>query len=326
MKAMQCRAYGDPPDLWIGEIDDPVPGAGEVLIEVEAVGLGYFDAVLLGGKYQEKPALPFVPGREHAGRVVALGAGVDPSLLGARVAAISFQGALAEKSVAHAAHCMVLPQDMEPATAGSLLSAYATSLYALETCGAMQAGETVLVLGAAGSVGSAAIDMAKALGGRVVAAASSPEKLEHCRRRGADFVIDYTLPTWRAALKEQLAGSGVDLIVDTVGGPASEPAFRSINPHGRHLVVGFASGEIARMPLNLPLLKRASIVGVDWGGFMQKDHDGNRALLARLGDLLREGRLAPEPTSVHPLGEVGLVLRTLLERRSIGKPVVDMRR
>ncbi|HYG84997.1 MAG TPA: NADPH:quinone oxidoreductase family protein [Azospirillum sp.] len=323
MKAMQCMAYGDRPELWIGEIEDPVPGPGEVLIEVETVGLGYFDAVLLAGKYQERPALPFVPGREHAGRVMALGEGADPSLLGKRVAAIAFGGALAEKALAHAAHCMIVPPNMSAAAAGSLLSAYATSLYALETCGAMRAGETVLVLGGAGAVGTATIDVAKALGGRVMAAASSAEKLEHCRRRGADVIIDYTRPEWRATLKERLGG--VDLIVDTVGGPASEPAFRSINPGGRHLVVGFASGEIARLPLNLPLLKRASIVGVDWGGFMQKDHVGNQALLTRLRDLLREERLHPEPASVHPLDEVGLVLRTFVERRSIGKPVIDMR-
>lgn len=324
MKAMQCVAYGDPPELRIGEVDDPLPGPGEVLIEVEAVGLGYFDAVLLAGKYQERPALPFIPGREHAGRVVGLGAGADPALLGARVAAIAFGGAMAGKAVAHAAHCMVVPPDMSPAVAGSLLSAYATSLYALETCGAIRRGETVLVLGAAGAVGAAAIDVAKALGGRVVAAASSPEKLDYCRRRGADIVIDYTRPDWRKALKEELGG-GVDLIVDTVGGPASEPAFRSINPGGRHLVVGFASGEIARLPLNLPLLKRASVVGVDWGGFMQTDHAGNRALLDRLGGLLRDGRLCPEVTSVHRLDEVGAVLRALVERRSIGKPVIDLR-
>ncbi|WP_431858262.1 NADPH:quinone oxidoreductase family protein [Azospirillum sp.] len=323
MKAMQCTAYGDPPELRVGEIGDPVPGPGEVLIAVEAVGLGYFDAVLVSGKYQEKPPLPFVPGREHAGRVVGLGDGVDPALLGARVAAIAFQGALAERSVAHAAHCLILPPGMDAVTAGSLLSAYATSLYALETCGALRAGETVLVLGGAGTVGAAAIDVAKALGGRVVAAASSDEKRAYCRRRGADMVIDYTQPAWRDALRELVGG--VDVIVDTVGGPVSEPAFRSINPGGRHLVVGFASGEIPRMPLNLALLKRGSIVGVDWGGFMQKDHAGNRALMGRLRDLLCAARLHPEPTSVHQLDEVGLVLRSLVERRSIGKPVIDMR-
>ena len=326
MKAMQCRAYGDPPELWTGEVEDPAPGPGEVLIDVEAVGLGYFDAVLLGGKYQEKPALPFVPGREHAGRVIALGDGADPSLLGARVAAISFRGALAEKSVALAAHCMAVPQGMDAAAAGSFLSAYATSLYALETRGAMREGETVLVLGAAGTVGSAAIDVAKALGGRVVAAASSPAKRDFCLERGADVVIDYTQPSWRASLKEHLGGGGPDLIVDTVGGPASEPAFRSIAPGGRHLVVGFAAGEIARLPLNLPLLKSASVVGVDWGGFMQRDPSGNRILLERLGTLLETGRLRPEASTVHELDEVASVLRALLDRRSIGKPVILMRR
>lgn len=321
MKALLCRGFGDPPDLSVGEVADPAPGPGEVLVAVEAVGLGYFDALLLAGLYQERPPLPFVPGREHAGRVVAVGEGTDPALLGVRVAALAFGGALAERAVAKADHCLVVPPAMEPATAGGLLSAYATSLYALAVRGDLRAGETVLVLGGGGAVGAAAIDVAKALGARVAAAASTPEKRDRCRRCGADVVVDYTAPDWRAALRGTLGG-GLDLVLDTVGGAASEPAFRSLNPGARHLVVGFASGEIPRLPLNLPLLKRASVVGVDWGGFLLNDPAGNRALLDRLGELLDGGRLRPEAPSVHGMAAVGGVLRGFLDRRSVGKPVI----
>lgn len=321
MKALLCRAFGDPPDLAVAEVPDPAPGPGEVLIRVEAVGLGFFDALLLAGRYQEKPPLPFIPGREHEGRVLAVGQGVDPALQGARVAALAFGGALAERAVAKADHCLVVPPGMDAATAGGLLSAYATSLYALEVQGRLQAGETVLVLGGAGAVGSAAIDVAKALGARVAAAASTPEKRERCRRRGADVVVDYTAPDWRAALRGALGG-GIDVVMDMVGGAVSEPAFRSLKPGGRHLVVGFASGAIPRLPLNLPLLKRASVVGVDWGGFLLNDPAGNRALLDRLGAMLADGRLSPAAPSVHGLAEVAPLLRRFLDRGGVGKPVV----
>lgn len=321
MKALLCHAFGDPPELSPGEVADPTPGPGEALIQVEAVGLGFFDALLLAGRYQERPPLPFIPGRELAGRVVAVGEGGDPALIGVRVAALAFGGALAECAVAKADHCLILPPAMDPATAGGLLSAYATSLYALEVQGRLRAGETVLVLGGAGAVGAAAIDVAKALGARVAAAASTPEKRERCRRRGADVVIDYTAPDWRAALRGALGG-GIDVVVDMVGGAASEPAFRSLNPGGRHLVVGFASGEIPRLPLNLPLLKRASVVGVEWGGFQLGDPAGNRALLDRLGAMLADGRLRPDPPSTHGTGEVAALLRGFLDRSILGKPVV----
>lgn len=321
MKALHCLSYGEPPDLRIAEVAEPVPGPGEALVAVEAVGLGGFDAVLLGGRYQERPEPPFVPGRELAGRVLTVGEGVDPALIGARVAAIAFGGALAERAVARLAHCMAVPPDMDAATAASVLSAYATGLYALESCGRMAAGETVLVLGGAGTVGMAAIDIAKGLGGRVVAAASSAEKLDACRARGADLVVDYGDAEWRRTLARLLDG-GVDLVLDPVGGALSEPAFRSLAPGGRHLVVGFASGAIPRLPLNLPLLKRASVVGVDWGGFMQAEPEANRALLARLRALFDAGALRPERPAVHPLSALVPLLDDFRMRRSVGKPVI----
>ncbi|MBF5096105.1 NADPH:quinone oxidoreductase family protein [Azospirillum sp. INR13] len=322
MKALHCLSYGEPPELRIVETVEPAPGPGEALIAVEAVGIGGFDAVLLGGRYQERPEPPFVPGRELAGRVLAVGEGGDPALIGMRVAAISFKGALAERAVARCDHCLATPPDMDPATAASILSAYATSLYALETCGRMTAGETVLVLGGAGTVGAAAIDIARGLGGRVVAAASTTEKLEFCRSRGAELAVDYGDPHWRRAMTERLGG-GIDLVVDPVGGTLSEPAFRSLAPGGRHLVVGFAAGEIPRIPLNLPLLKRASIVGVDWGGFMQTEPAANRALLDRLRDLFDSGTLRPVQPTVHPLSALIPLLDGFRNRRIVGKPVIQ---
>ncbi|WP_052710122.1 NADPH:quinone oxidoreductase family protein [Azospirillum thiophilum] len=321
MKALHCLSYGEPPELRIADVAEPEPGPGEALIAVEAVGIGGFDAVLLGGRYQERPEPPFIPGRELAGRVLAVGEGGDPALVAVRVAAIAFGGALAERAVARCDHCMATPPGMDAATAASILSAYATSLYALESCGRMRAGETVLVLGGAGTVGAAAIDIARGLGGRVVAAASSPEKLEFCRARGAELAVDYGDPDWRRAMTERLGG-GVDLVLDPVGGTLSEPAFRSLAPGGRHLVVGFAAGEIPRIPLNLPLLKRASIVGVDWGGFMRTEPAANRTLLARLRALFDSGALRPERPAIHPLSALVPLLDDFRNRRSVGKPVI----
>jgi len=321
MKAMQCLAYGEPAQLAIATLPDPVPGAGEVLVAVDSVGIGYFDAVLVGGKYQEKPALPFIPGREFSGRIVGVGEGVSADRVGKRISAISFTGSMAQLAIAKADDCLYLPDNFPEETDGAFISAYATALYALETCGQIKPGEKALVLGAAGTVGVAAIDIAKALGGVVIAAASSEEKRAYCKARGADYTIDYTNPDWRKVMAAEVPG-GIDIVVDSVGGALSETAFRCLNPGGRLLVVGFASGEIGRLPLNLPLLKRASVVGVDWGGFMQKERPRSRALLDRLADLLREGRLDPEATTSHPVADVAKILEDMLARRNIGKPVI----
>jgi len=322
MKAMHCLAYGDPPELAIAAVDDPQPGPGEVLAEVESVGIGYFDAVLLGGRYQEKPALPFIPGREFAGRIIDVGADVDRNLIGRRIAGLTFKGSLAERAVAKAHDCMVMPPNLPDDMDGAFLSAYATSLYALESCGHMRPGERVLILGAAGTVGTAAIEIAKSFDGFVIAAASSPEKRAFCLQQGADLAIDYTAENWRRTMSDALGTGGVDLVVDSVGGALSETAFRCLNPGGRHLVVGFSSGEIGRLPLNLPLLKRANVVGVDWGGFMQKEPEPSRKLLERLSQLLAEGRIRPEPARILPVDALPALLKDLLARRNIGKPVI----
>jgi NADPH2:quinone reductase len=322
MKGVLCHAYGPPGQLAVEELPEPVPAEGEVLIAVEAAGLGYVDGLLVQGKYQLKTPLPFVPGSEIAGRVVAGGPGVGEEWIGRRVMALSTRGALAERIALPAALTFPIPEGMSAEAAAGFLVSYLTGLYGLEDCGHVAPGETVLVLGAAGGVGSAAIDVAKGLGARVVAAASSPEKLEACRARGADLTVDYAQPEWRKALEKLLGGRGLDVVYDPVGGAFSETAFRCLAPGGRHLVVGFAAGEIPRIPLNLPLLKRASIVGVDWGGEMRADRGVNARLLARLAELFAAGRIHPESPAVFPLAEAGAVLERLLARESIGKPVV----
>jgi len=326
VRAIQCVAYGDPEALVPSDIEEPVAGVADVVVAVEAVGLGYVDALYVRGAYQVKRPLPFVPGSEVAGRVVALGGDADPSLLGRRVMALSPNGALVERIALPARSCTPLPEAVDPAVAAGMLVNYSTALYGLDMCGALRAGETILVLGAAGAVGDAALDVARAMGARTIAAASSPEKLAACRARGADLAIDYSKPDWRKALEVANAGHRIDMIYDPVGGTYSETAFRCLSPGGRHLVVGFATGEIPRLPLNLPLLKRSSIVGVDWGGYVRADPagDANAPILARLLTWLADGRIDPRPQVTMHLDQAPAILRRLLDRQSIGKPVVRL--
>ena len=322
MRAILCYAYGLPDQLKIEDIPDPVPGKGQVLIAVEACGLGFVDGLLVQGKYQVKDPLPFVPGGEMAGRVLAVGEGVSPDLVGKRVAGLG-KGGLAEKAVLPAAACAVLPDVFDSAAAASALINYCTAVYGFEDCGKVRPGETVLVLGASGGVGMAAIDVARGFGATVIAAASTEDKRAACLARGAAHTVDYTKPDWRKTLEGLVGGKGVDLVYDPVSGPWSETAFRCLAPGGRHLVIGFASGEIARLPLNLALLKRASLVGVDWGGHVRAHVDEGRRLTARLIELVEQGRISPRPDSLHPLADAPGVLGDLLNRRAVGKPVIQ---
>ncbi|HQP66981.1 MAG TPA: NADPH:quinone oxidoreductase family protein [Quisquiliibacterium sp.] len=321
MRAVLCEHYCDPKDLVIRDIPAPAPGEGQVAIDVEAAGLGYADALNVRGGYQLKRPLPFVPGSEVAGRVAAVGAGVDAALVGRRVMALS-NGALAERVVASALQTVVLPDNVPSESAAGCLVTYCTALYGLETCGQLRAGETMLVLGAAGGVGLAAIDVARALGVRVIAAASSAEKIALAVKHGAEFGVDYSQAEWRKALTARNEGHTIDAVYDPVGGPYAETALRCLAPGGRFLVIGFATGEIPRIPLNLTLLKRCSIVGVDWGGHMRAAPGNNRPILERLVSLLASGRLTPTATSVHALDEAPEMLQRLMDRRSLGKPVV----
>ena len=322
MRAIRCVNYGEPSTLAIEELPDPVPGPGEVLVAVEAAGLGYVDALFVRGTYQVKLPLPFVPGSEFAGTIEAVGEGLPGELIGNRVMALSSRGALTEKLVLPALLCSTIPDEMSAEAAAGFLVSYCTALYGFESCGKLQPGETVLVLGAAGGVGMAAIDVAKAMGAKVIAAASSPEKRAAAKAHGADEVLDYSDPEWRKALDALTEKRGVNVIYDPVGGAYSETAFRCLAPGGRHLVVGFANGEIPKLPLNLALLKRASLVGVDWGGEIRANPKANIPLMKKLTEWVVEGKIHPEPTATFPLEKAGEVLQGLLERKSIGKPVI----
>ncbi|MEX0839873.1 MAG: NADPH:quinone oxidoreductase family protein [Parvibaculum sp.] len=322
MRAIRCVTYGAPSNLALEEMDEPAPGDGEVVIETEAAGLGYVDALFVAGTYQVKLPLPFIPGSEIAGKVVALGAGAPDALMGRRVMALTPRGALAEKIALPAASCIPVPANMSVEAAAGFIVSYCTALYGFETCGALRAGETVLVLGAAGGVGMAAIDVAKAMGATVVAAASTAEKRAAAIARGADFAIDYTDPNWRKELEPLTGRRDVDMVYDPVGGDFSEMALRSLAPGGRHLVVGFAAGTIPKIPLNLALLKRCAIVGVDWGGYIRANPADNMPLLKTLTKWVVDGRINPEPMASFPLADAPAVLQNLLDRKSVGKPVI----
>ncbi|MCL4182797.1 MAG: NADPH:quinone oxidoreductase family protein, partial [Burkholderiaceae bacterium] len=265
MKAVLCKAWGPPESLVIEDVPSPVPGAGEVLIDVHAAGVNYPDALIIQKKYQLQPALPFSPGAEVAGVVAAVGEGAGPWKPGDRVIANTPFGGYAEQLVAPAARVVPIPDGMDFPAASAYVLAYGTGLYALKDRAKLAAGETLLVLGAAGGVGIAAVQIGRALGAHVIAAASSQDKLALCREHGADATIDYAAEDLRERIKALTGGRGPDVIYDPVGGPYTEQAFRSIAWEGRHLVIGFAAGEIPKLPLNLPLLKTASLVGAFWG-------------------------------------------------------------
>jgi len=324
MRAVHCTAYGEPRGLEILDLPDPVPGQGEVLVAVEAAGLGYADALNVKGAYQVKRPLPFIPGGELAGRVVAVGPGVGVSWIGNPILGMSPKGSLAERVAMPAAACVLRPEILSAEAGAGMIVNYGTALNGLEYRGQLKAGEMVLILGAAGGVGLSGIDMAKALGATVIAAASSAEKLAVCKAHGADYTIDYSKPDWRKELESVLAGRPLNVVYDPVGGPYSEIAFRCLAPGGRHLVVGFAAGEIPRIPLNLPLLKRASIVGVAWGEHHRANPGEQPGELRRLVDLVVAGKLHPEATAVYPLERAGEVLQSLLDRTSVGKAVIQV--
>src|SRR5688572_23463573 len=292
MKALLCRSLTGIDDLRVEEVEAPKPGAGEVLIDVAAAGVNFPDVLLTQGKYQFKAPLPFPPGFELAGTVREMGEGVKDFNKGDRV------------------------------LAAATMFTYATSWHALKDRAALKAGETLLVLGAAGGTGLAAVELGKILGARVIAAASSPEKLAVCREHGADEAIDYSKEDLREGVKRLTGASAVDVVYDPVGGAISEPAFRSLAWRGRHLVIGFTAGDIPKIPSNLPLLKGASLVGVFLGGFMEKEPDAARADMRELVEMLAAGRIRPHISNRYPLERGVEALREVAERRVRGKALI----
>jgi NADPH2:quinone reductase len=322
MKAVVCKAWGPPDSLVVEDVADLVPAAGQVVVDVKAAGVNFPDVLTVQGKYQVKPELPFTPGNEFAGIVRSVGEGVTAYKTGDRVIGFTRTGAFAEQALAPADMLMPMPAGMDFDVAAAITLTYGTSHHAIVDRGALQPGETMLVLGAAGGVGLAAIEIGKALGACVIAAASSAEKLAVCKAHGADALIDYTREDLREALKAATGGRGPDVVYDPVGGVYSEPALRSIAWRGRHLVVGFANGEIPKLPWNLMLLKGASVVGVFWGDFVRREPQANLAAMRQMLGWMAEGKLRPLVSRRYPLADTAQALNDMAERKVTGKVVI----
>ena len=304
------------------ELPTPTPKAGEVLIEIQAASLNFPDLLIVQNKYQMKPELPFVPGSEYAGVIQAVGEGVTHLKVGQSVACLSGTGGFGTHTLAPAKLCMPLPEGFPAVDAAAFIMIYATSHHALIDRAQLKAGETVLVLGAAGGVGTSAIQIAKAAGARVIAAASTDEKCALCTSIGADATINYSRENLRDAIKALTEGKGPDVIYDPVGGDFAEPAFRSIAWRGRYLVVGFASGPIPALPFNLALLKGASIVGVFWGDFSRREPQANAAMMAELAQWYAQGKIKPVIDSTMPMKDLKAAYAHMGSRNVKGKLVM----
>ena len=324
MKAVLAKAFGPLEQLVLEEVPPRKPGPGEVAITVRACGVNFFDALIVQGKYQTRPPVPFSPGGEVAGVICAVGPGVTGLTDGTRVLTFTGHGGYAEEVIADAASVVALPEQMDFVTAAAFPITYATSYHALKDRGQLRTAETLLVLGAAGGVGLAAVEIGKILGARVIACASSDEKLALAREHGADSLINYAAADLRERIREVTAGKGVDVVYDPVGGGYAEPALRSLAFGGRYLFIGFASGEIPKIALNLLLLKVVSMVGVFWGAFAKAEPQRNAANLAELLGWCTQGRLRPHVSATFSLERYREALDAVVGRKVLGKVVLVM--
>ncbi len=322
MKALLCREYGPIDRLMVEEVTSPWPGPDQVVVEVKASSLNFPDALLVQGLYQVKPPLPFSPGMELAGVVKEVGSGVAGLGRGDRVLAFPGRGGFAQECLVSSAGVSPLPSQMDFETGSAFIITYCTSLHALRDRGHLQPGETLVVLGAAGGVGTSAIEVGKAMGAKVIAAASSEEKLAFCRTLGADEAINYDEPNLRQRILDLTGGRGADVVYDPVGGPYTEAALRATAWGGRLLVIGFASGAIPQVKLNLALLKERSVIGVYWGEWVQQDPDGQRRNVEQLGAWFAQGKIKPVVSERVSLAEVPAAMMRLLQRKVKGKIVV----
>ncbi|NLU13536.1 MAG: NADPH:quinone oxidoreductase family protein [Gammaproteobacteria bacterium] len=325
MKAVLCKAFGPADTLVVEDVSSPEIKKNEVLLDVHAAGINFPDTLIIEGKYQFKPPFPFSPGGEAAGVISAVGENVSHLNLGDRVMALTGWGSCAEQIAVPAYNILPMPDAMDFTTAAAFSMTYGTAMHALKQRGALQAGETLLVLGASGGVGLAAIEIGKAMGARVIAAASSAEKLEVARQAGADELINYQDEDVRERLKTLTKGQGVDVIIDPVGGDLFETVFRSIAWNGRMLVIGFASGTIPSLPVNLPLLKGAAVIGVFWGSFAQRQPQDNVANFQQLFAWFAEGKLKPLVSQTFALEDTAQAINTLAARKAVGKLVIKVR-
>lgn len=324
MKALLCKQFGPPESLVLEEVPSPKPGPGEVVISIKAASVNFPDVLIIQNKYQFKPPLPFSPGSELAGVVKEVGADVKSVKPGDRVIAFTAYGAFAEEVKTEAGRLLPMPEGMGFEAAASFILTYGTTDHALRDRGQMKPGESLLVLGAAGGVGVAALEIGKAMGARVIACASSDDKLAVCREHGADETINYATEDLRERIKALCGSKGVDVIYDAVGGPYTEPAFRSIAWRGRHLVIGFAAGDIPKLPLNLPLLKGASVVGVFWGDFTRREPQAFAESARQLARWYLEGKLKPHVSATFPLEKAADAMNLLVSRKAKGKVVVKI--
>ncbi|MGB4345478.1 MAG: NADPH:quinone oxidoreductase family protein [Burkholderiaceae bacterium] len=322
MKAVVCKTWGLPETLVIENQTDLVAAVGEVVIDVMAAGVNFPDVLIIQNKYQFKPQLPFTPGNELAGIVRSVGQGVSQYKAGDRVFAFVPQGAFAQQVAVAAEAVLPMAPGMDFDVAAAITLTYGTSHHAVVDRAQLKAGETMLVLGAAGGVGLAAIEIGKALGARVIAAASTDEKLAVCKDHGADVLINYSTEDLREAIKAATGGKGPDVVYDPVGGSYTEPAFRSIAWRGRYLVIGFANGEIPKLPLNLPLLKGASLVGVFWGDFARREPAHNIAAMHELMKWLGEGKIRPHISARYALADTPQALNDMASRKVTGKILI----
>lgn len=325
MKAVVCKAWGLPETLVVEDLPEPQPKAGDVLVDIVSAGVNFPDVLIIQNKYQFKPELPFTPGNELAGTVRAVGAGVNGLKVGDRVFGYVPHGAFAQQIVAAEGNLIRMSDTMDFDTAAALTLTYGTSHHAVVDRAQLQAGETMLVLGAAGGVGLAAIEIGKALGAKVIAAASTDEKLAVCREHGADETINYSSEDLREGIKRCTGGKGPDVIYDPVGGSYTEAAFRSIAWRGRHLVIGFANGEIPKLPLNLALLKGASVVGVFWGDFLRREPAQHTAAMQELMRWHAAGKIRPHVSATYALEQTPQALLDMASRKVTGKIVIRAR-
>lgn len=323
MRALVCKEFGPTENLALEEVDTPTPGKGEILMEIKATGVNFPDVLTVQGKYQFKPELPFIPGAELAGVVTAVGEGVTSRKVGDQVIATTQIGAFAEQCVVNEHTTFEMGNTMSFEQAAGFAITYGTSYYALKQQANIQPGETLLVLGAAGGVGIATIQIAKAMGATVIAAASSEEKLDFACEAGADLRINYSTENLKDKVKELTGGKGADVVYDPVGGDFSEQAFRAIAWDGRFLVIGFASGPIPAMPLNLALLKGASLVGVFWGSWAARAPMESRKNFDELIAMIDGGKFSPLVTEVYSLDDYEVAFASISERRAKGKVILS---
>jgi NADPH2:quinone reductase len=322
MKALLCTRYGTPDDLELADIAEPEPAAGEALVRIAAAALNFFDTLIIAGKYQLKPPMPFSPAAEFAGTVEKLGPGVSGLKVGDRVLGYASYGAAREYTAVAADRLVKIPDGVDFDRAAGLSVTYGTTLYALKDRAGLKSGETLAVLGASGGVGLAAVELGKLMGARVIACASSAEKIAFARQHGADEGIDYKAEDLKDALRRVTDGRGADVIYDPVGGAYSEAALRSIAWLGRFLVVGFAAGEIPKLPLNLVLLKSCDVLGVYWGSWIERDKAGHRANTEQLLTWVAEGKLSSHVHAIFTLAEAPQALKAIAARQVMGKVIL----